>query len=54
LKRDNQGSYPLPFTGVELELHGFSPDKIWLDGRALAVTQTRFSIGTFNQIDFED
>jgi alpha-glucosidase len=53
LSREDQGKYPFPYTGVELELHSLLPRKATLDGRQLAVSLSRFPVGTFNQLVLE-
>ncbi len=53
LEREDRGNYPFPYTGVELELHALSPDRIWLDGRELAAPPPRYTVGIFKQLVFE-
>ena len=40
----NEGSYPFPYTQVELALHTFSLNQAWLDGKDLQIAQNRLML----------
>jgi alpha-glucosidase len=48
-----QGEYPLPYTAVEVCLHGITAKQVRVDGDPLATSGQQFAVGVFRQLRFE-
>ena len=47
------GEFPLPYTAVEICLHGVTAKQVCVDGKSLAASGRQFAAGVFRQLRIE-
>ncbi len=44
------GEFPLPYTTVEVRLHGVMARRVYVDGEKLATSDQQFKVGKFQKL----
>jgi len=48
-----EGDYPLPYSAVEVCLHGVTPSQVGVDGEPLPTPGQQFAVGMFRHLRIE-
>ncbi|MBE9078608.1 glycoside hydrolase family 31 protein [Romeria aff. gracilis LEGE 07310] len=47
-----QGDYPFPYARIQLQMHGITPQQVWVDGQEIALQDSSLSCQPFQQARF--
>ena len=50
---EDEGNYPFPYTSVEIHIHGFEPQQVWVDGKEFPCLTRVFECDRFKIIRFQ-
>jgi alpha-glucosidase len=51
---ETQGEYAFPYQSVQLHLHSFEPEQVWVDGKEVAIEGKTIELNRFQQVRFEE